>query len=779
MKKLVVILFYILPFLSFAQDFSATWTGHFSFYNVQEVVQGNNKIYAAADNSVFSLDTQTNEIQEITTINGLSGERISTIYYSEIYALLVVGYESGLIEIVFDDDPEVLTVVDIVNRPTIPGTIKKINHINPFENSIYLATDFGISVYNLERLEFEDTYFIGNGGSQIPISQTTIFNGFIYASCLNGNGLRKGDITNPNLIDFNNWQTITTGDFVGVEMHKNILYAIGTNRIIYDVTNDVLNQLFQYSDTPLEIKSNSNNLLVTTINNVFIYDVNFNLISELSATTESFNTAFNSTITNGETVYVATKDFGVLKSLVNTPNTFEEIRPAGPLRNDLFSIKFNNNDFWGVSGGYNLFYNFVGGDRVRTGISRLKNNEWQNIPYDSISNKVGNPIYLSHIAINPFKPEQVFVSSYSSGLIEFEDNEAINLFDQNNSTLTPFAANFKLTGPSNYDSEGVLWLMNGRVDKALNKFENGNWSSFDMSEVLNSAGNELGFSNVITDDSGVIYIGTYTNGVVAFDENGGNPIFNRISEDNQNMPSDYVTALALDNSNQLWIGTFDGLRVLFNTSNFFTEETPTVDNIIIEEDGVAKELLFEQHITDIEVDGSNNKWIATSRAGLFYLTPDGQNTIFHFTTSNSPLPSNDITDVSLDLDTGVVYIATSRGLLSYSSGSSSTLDDLSTAYAYPNPVRPNFNITDEKIKIKGISENINIKITDIEGNLVAEAQSRINSRFRGFNLEIDGGTAFWNGKNLANNTVASGVYLVMLSDLETFETKVLKLMIVR
>ena len=85
----------------------------------------------------------------------------------------------------------------------------------------------------------------------------------------------------------------------------------------------------------------------------------------------------------------------------------------------------------------------------------------------------------------------------------------------------------------------------------------------------------------------------------------------------------------------------------------------------------------------------------------------------------------------------------------------------------------------DKIKIKDISDNVNIKITDIEGNLVAEAESRTNLRYRGYNLEIDGGTAYWNGKNLGNNQVASGVYLIMLSDLDTFETKVLKLMVIR
>ncbi|MGB1211662.1 MAG: T9SS type A sorting domain-containing protein, partial [Lacinutrix venerupis] len=104
---------------------------------------------------------------------------------------------------------------------------------------------------------------------------------------------------------------------------------------------------------------------------------------------------------------------------------------------------------------------------------------------------------------------------------------------------------------------------------------------------------------------------------------------------------------------------------------------------------------------------------------------------------------------------------------------------LQEAYVYPNPVRPNFNINDEKIKIKGITENVNIKILDIEGNLVTEAESRTNTKFSGYNLEIDGGTALWNGKNMSGKTVASGVYMVMIADLDSFETKVLKLMVVR
>ena len=288
---------------------------------------------------------------------------------------------------------------------------------------------------------------------------------------------------------------------------------------------------------------------------------------------------------------------------------------------------------------------------------------------------------------------------------------------------------------------------------------------------------EFGYSDIAIDQNGNKWMGGYKLGLVGVNSTG--TIHKNVFSDEQNMPNSFVTALAVDKRNQLWIGTIQGLRVLYNTSGFFEEENPEVSSIIIEEDGLGSELLFQQFVSSIAVDGSNNKWIGTFDTGLFYFTANGQETIYHFTKDNSPLPSNNILDLSLDSSTGVIYIATDKGLLSFFVGGSDTKDSLSNAFVYPNPVRPTFNITEEKVKIKDISDNVNIKITDIEGNLVAEAQSRTNLRYKGYNLEIDGGTAYWNGKNLANNVVASGVYLIMLTDLDNLETKILKVMVVR
>ena len=780
-KRIIVLIIFLFPFLQFAQDYSAQWQGYFSFYNIKDVVKGNNKIYAAADNAVFSYDIQTGDIEEITTINGLSGEQISTIFYSETYGLLMVGYENGLIEIVFDNDDSVLTVVDVIDKATIPPTSKRINHFNAFGNLVYISTNYGISVYDLERLEFGDTYFIGDSGSQTIVKQTTIFGDYIYAACQDGSGLRKALLSNPNLIDFQNWEVVTTGNFLAVEAVEDNLYAIRTNNRIYQVINDVLTELFLYNSPPLDVKSVSGNLMVATKNNVYVYDSNFNTVAQISPSSE-FDTTFTSVSLNLDYIYIGTKDFGVLKTALSLPTTFEEIHPYGPLLNKPFSIKSLPNNLWVTFGDYDLFYNPYPLNSY--GFSHLNNGEWINTPYS----EVFDAKCLNAISVNPNNNNQVFISSFFSGLLEVNEEVPTILYNETNSGLEslqlPSNPNYIdiRVGASAFDNNGNLWTVTSLINKPLKSYNpsNNQWNSFSFNQVIpDEYGSNLGFGDLVIGNDDTKWVASYRYGLIGFNENGGNPQVKGINKEEQNMPTEYVTVLALDKRSQLWIGTFKGLRVLYNTSGFFTDDNVQVEDIIILEDGIAKELLFQQFVSSIEVDGSNNKWVGTIGSGLFYLSSDGQKTIYHFTKDNSPLPSDNIVDLSIDNNSGLVYIATDNGLVSFHSGGSSPKEDLLDAYVYPNPVRPGFNMVDKKIKIKDISENVNIKITDIEGNLVAEAQSKTNSRYSGYNLEIDGGTAYWNGKNLANNEVASGVYLVMLSDLDSLETRVLKLMVVR
>ncbi|WP_178986190.1 type IX secretion system anionic LPS delivery protein PorZ [Winogradskyella helgolandensis] len=787
----IFILVFGLTASCYSQDFSTLWQGHYSYNDIVDVVSGENKIYAAAQNAVFRYDTQTNELTTITSVEGLSGEQITTIYYSELYQYLLVGYETGLIEVYSETENSVLSVVDILDKVNITPANKRINHFFENEGEIYISTDYGVSVYDLERLEFGDTYFLGNGGSQVSVNQVSILNNEIYAACSASNGIKKADLDNPNLIDYQQWQTIIMGNYHTMNTINNKMYSVRDNKVLYEINGTSINTLFTFPTLPLDADKSASNLVYSTSSSIYVYDENLQLVKSFQPT-EEFDSNFTSATSLDDSIYIGTEAFGVLSNSISTVGEYSEIKPNGPLFNETFRLNAESGVVWSSFGDYT---EALVPDPIRTrGLSYYRNEVWESIPYDSLLGGRN----LSQIAVNPFISNQVFVSSFQDGLLELNDFEPTVLYDETNSglesLLVPTSPNFRSirVSATAFDSDGLLWSLTSLVFEPLKSYDpiTGNWKSYDFSSIIQDAiRDEFGYFDIAIDNNGTKWIGGYKNGLYVYNETITNTPLRNISTAEQGLPIPRVNAVAIDTRNQLWVGMFTGIRVLYNTSGFYEDSNPTLSSIIILEEGIAKELLEGETVTDIKVDGSNNKWIGTVDSGVFYLSPDGQTTIYHFTKDNSPLPSNRINDISIDPNNGTVYIATIKGLLSFKAGGSKTESTLEDAFVYPNPVRPEYNILGfndlnditKGVKVSGLTERVNIKITDIEGNLVAEAQSNVNLRSSNanYNFAIDGGTAIWNGKNLGNNVVRTGVYLILISDLDSFETKVLKVLIVQ
>ena len=756
------------------------WETYFSYNSIPSMAEGANEIYFASYNSIFSYNIFNSQIEKFDTLNELSGDEISAFYHSENNNLIAIGYSSGFLQIINLNSNSIINIYDILNKPTIPADRKQINHFYQNGEGLLISTGYGISVYDINAFEFGDTYYIGDFASMLNISSTIVDENHIYASSSELGILRAN--LESNLIDFNSWQAIYTGNIYELLINENnILFYDDFN--LMSIKNEEIITLSTLQNEIKNVSINDSKIIIISDDNCIIYNNDLSQILNLFES-ETYMTIFNDGIVKNNKTYIATEEKGVLV-IENSNNGFSYLKPDGPLENNIFSVETLNNHTWVSFGSYSEYFNPY--PLKYSGVSSYDENleSWFNITKDSIPNQAVN---LNNISINPFDNNNVFISSFHGGLIEMDNFNFTELYDNNNSGLETL-----LTSDSEYESirisdiefdeNGDLWVLNSRVDNPLKSFslDNNNWNSYDFTEIINDGfQDELGFNDIEIDDYGNKWIASLRSGLIGFNNDSGNIRLRKVfSQDQSDMPSSYVKSIAVDNNNHLWIGTVQGLRVLYNTSNFFDASIVTTQKIVILEDGIPRELLEQQYITDIEVDGANNKWVGTIGSGLFYFSPNGQQTIYHFTKENSPLPSNNINDISVNSVNGKVYFATDRGLVSFNTGSSSSSENFSNAFVYPNPVRPEFNTQLEKIKIKGLTENVNIKITDIAGNLVAEAQSNINSRYRNFNLEIDGGTAFWNGKNLRNQNVASGVYILMLSDLESYETKTLKLMIIR
>ena len=765
MKQLVRVILILQIFFLQAQNFENSWTGYFSYVSIKSISQGNDKIYAAAENAIFTYDLSTEEIRSISTINGLSGNPISTAYYSENNGLYVIGYENGLIEIVIDGEDNVLKVVDILDKTTIPPNMKTINHFNEYNGRLYISTGFGISVYNLESLEFGDTYFIGDLGSQINITQTTVQGDLIYASS-SENGIKSALVADENIIDYQQWATVIGGGYKGIQSLGVELYAVNNSNIILKFDLDVgFLQIDTFLYPVVDFRAFSGVLTITTKSSIHTFSEGYVLTNEVTSLFE-YDYLLQAGYAFNNSFYLGTADLGMLIVPFNV-NRALQVLPEGPLYNQPFTIEASPGKLWVAFGDVDLTFNPY--PLTRKGISNYRNESWTNIKYDSLTDllDVEDVNDLVFIKSNPNNPNETYMSSYQKGLLKIKNQDPTILYNETNSPLEipggDEALGIRLYG-SDFDKQDNFWFVQSRIDKGLIKLTpEGQFQTIDISNIIN-AEDELALGKLVVSREGYVFFGAVSSGLVGYNPTTNE--FNKIGEalGNGNLPSTDIKALAFDNQNRLWIGTRKGLRVLYSARNFF-ESGADIDSqpIIILDDGVPQELLFLQSITDIEVDGSNNKWVSTATSGVFYLSSNGQETLLRFTSANSPLPSDTVLDISIDDADGTVYFATKDGLVAYDGTSTAPGEDLESVYAYPNPVRPNYfgNVT-----IDGLTAKANVKITDITGNLVFETTSQ-------------GGSVEWDTTAFGKYKVASGVYLVLITSDDNLLTKVAKIMIIR
>lgn len=758
-RSFLYVLFLLLFQFSFAQN-KLSWQSYFSFNEIKDISEAPTTVFAASENALFSKNTTTNTIKTTTTVDGLSGQTISALYHSEGFKKTIIGYENGLMIVINEKDGSILKVVDIINKQ-LPANLKKINHFMEHNGLVYVSCDFGIVQFNLTTSQFGDTYFIGDNGAEISIRQTAYFDGFIYAAT--SNGIRKANSTNANLIDFNQWTVVNSGDWSSVETLDTTLIAINSGGYIHRYNSNTFIGFLQLPQPSTDMRAVNHKLFVTTPNTVFVYSNQMVLNRQIANTQVLDNTlSFTCATAIGDLLYIGTKEKGLFSSTLSNASTFENNTPPGPVKNNIFSLDVAPNVLWTVYGDYTSSYNPYPLDSY--GISKYDSAGWVNLPYEDVLGAKS----MTRIIVNPNNDKQVYASSFFSGLLKIEQDVPTFLYNEKNSGLEsittegPNYIDVRINGTA-FDKSGNLWITNSRIKNGLKVLKtNGQWQSYSTATILDNA--ELAsYANIVIDKNNTKWIATNREGVIGFNESTNT--FKKITfgADVGNLPTADVRSVAVDTKNQLWIGTIKGLRVLSNVGSFQTESQLKANPIIIMDDNLAQELLYEQFINVIVVDGANNKWIGTGDSGVFMVSPNGQETKYHFTINNSPLPSNVINDIKINSATGEVFFATDKGMVSFKGIATEANEDLNNAYVYPNPVRPNYSGT---VKVAGLIDKANIKITDIEGNLVYETTST-------------GGTIEWDTTAFGRYKVASGVYMIFISAQDGGETKVKKVMIIR
>ena len=762
-KNKFLTLLLIFSFFGFAQN-DLKWQGYFSFNKINDITELPNEFKAVSPNALFSKDLNTNELKVVNSIDGLKAETITSVYHSTTYNKTLVGSSNGLL-LVINQDGSILYKNGIVEEVPVSPFIKRINNFYEHNGKIYISCDYGITVFDMSTLEFGDTYYIGNNGDSIKIFQTTVFNDEIYATT-QYYGIKKAAVSNPNLVDFSQWQTFDGGYWFGLVTFNNQLVGANTNGRAYKFTGNVASEFANINGSCLDIRTNTNKLIITNVNTVYVFNESLQQQATVQRTqiTEIPVTFTCATVLN-DVIFIGTNENGIVSTPLANPTSFQFIMPNGPINDDIFRMKKTTKSLWALYGKYNRTYNpYKDSDGYKFPISKFSEQTgWTLIPY---ANLIGARS-LSAIAFNPVNEKEVYVSSYFSGLLKIVDDVPTTLFNNTNTGsngLEPFSIDdqtIRVNGPV-FDKDGNIWVTNNYAAKGLKVLKkSGDWQSYNLADISPETDLES-YAIPVVDKNDTKWLPTSRNGLVAYNETLNKGISIK-SNTEGNLPSDDVRCVAIDNRNQLWIGTGRGLRIISSVDQFLSLESIKTRSIIFLENDLPQELFFDQFIIDIAVDGANRKWVAIADTGVYLVSANGQETIYHFTKDNSPLPSDNLNDIEIDPISGEVFFSTDKGLVSFKGTATKPSETLENVYAYPNPVRPEFTGT---VKIAGLTNKAIIKITDIEGNLVYETTS-------------EGGTIEWDTTAFGKYKVASGVYMILVSAQDGIDTIVKKVMIIR
>ena len=740
------------------------WRTHLPYNNIIALTLKDNKIYAAAPQSVFSFERDEKSIQRITKINGLNGSIISSMSKIPSTDEIIIGYESGLLDVISGGKIEPLFEIERYN--TLGS--KKINDFLITSNYIYISTDFGVVRYNPELREFEGPYNIGSAGNPLAVNQTTTDGTLLYAAT--EEGVYRAEINGANLLDFNSWEKIPGLDgFIGsIAYWKNTIYALEkgdmfNDDFIYSYTNPgwtVFTEAEQWEKSNIRVFENQ--LFYTTYFGFSAYDTNSNMTYNFTQSSASYPIEpFDLLLDERDNIWIADAQAGLIRNFQGFRT--ERLSPESVSFGESFASGFGNGDIASVAGGKTTNWNNI---FVTRGVNVLSDDDWVFVP----ATVLDSAFDVLTVEAVPGKKGEWMAGSWGRGLYHFStDGQQLAKYDYTNSPLeeNPGISGWTGVGDLVYDSEGRLWITNPNSDNPLHMLSpSGNWTSYSLPGAFSSS---IAVGDIMIDSRGYKWLQRYRDGLVVFNDNStpGNTnddVFREISSGvgQGNLTSENVLSFAEDDRGTVWVGTDNGVATFFNARNIFEGGSFDAQHILIESGGFVEKLLSGESVTAIAVDGGNRKWFGTSRNGVFLLSDDATEEIYHFTEDNSPLLSNNIQDITINPNTGEVFFSTSVGLISFKSDASVSRNDYSNVYAYPNPVRPEY---EGVITIQNLIDQSDVYITDVAGNIV-------------FRTVSEGGTAVWDGKNFEGVQVASGVYLVMLNTPMGEQKAVTKILIV-
>lgn len=757
-KRLITALIFLFALFAQLSAQVGTWKVYPAYSQPTKIVPAGKLVYVLASKNLYVYNTEDQSLQTFDRLTGLSSVGIQDIDYSSQAGRLIVLYENYNIDLI-DNSGNIQNLPDYYNKSMTED--KTVNQLTISGTTCYMATAFGIVKINLQKGEIAETYFLGTKVNQTCEDAS----GNIYAATASGvMRATKGS----NLMDKANWTTVNKNQFPHIFSLNGEIYTTGNGNIWRLVRNG------------------AGNLGVATVwytsiykygNALVCYGADQSYIFNADESVTTLPVKFTALAPDGRGNYWTNDADGALQRAAIAPDgtlTLAEhsLKPDGPKYNYFGFLRFGNDRLYSVGGGYG-----PQNDEGRSpAIQILQGDEWTILP-DNLASTIGHRYEdLLSIDYDPKDTEHIMVGG-KGGMFEFKNGVFVKHYSYDNSplssALTPANKNYTLVESVGYDKDGTLYVLNSQSDSGplFTVSQDGSWTTA-VSEKKGEGYSH--YRDLLFDDvRGLVWYVNNHWGAPALicyqPSTGGVNRYTRfINEDGASVSVVYVRCVAKDPEGNIWIGTAQGPLVLESANvgsdpeavNFLQVKVPRNDGT-----NLADYLLSGVDISCIAVDGGGRKWFGTNGNGVYLVSADNMQQLQHFTTENSPLPSDYIESIAINGQTGDVFFGSANGLCSYHSDATNSNEEMTkdNVYAYPNPVRPDY---DGPITITGLSLGARITIATSNGVKVAEGIS-------------NGGTFTWDGRDRKGRRVASGVYMVMAATAEGKSGVVCKVGIVR
>jgi streptogramin lyase len=781
-KTILLFLFSLIIANSFAQINQialGNWRFHIPYNKGIQVAEDYaGKIYCAAEFGLFSYNSNNGEYEYYSTLNGLSDHELNLIAYDRQTKILMITYENSNIDMILPDK-SIVNLPDIKQKNIVGG--KGINSITFINGYAYLGCEFGIVVLDINRQEVKDTYYIGANSTTVNV-QGVALNGTTLLAATDG-GVYTADINNPTIFNSTAW----TKDLTLVEPNANYSSAAMVSNEFYVVKTSTQNN----SDSVLFLHNGSWQLFCTETGNAsHIEEHNGYLIysnwSEVIAYDPTGAQVIGLNIYNAPNIlpkrglvdangklWIADYFNGLILAVRNSP--LEYFTPNGPGAESVARMESMNGKLWVASGSVAGDVPFYG---IRNGIYRFIDEQWKsfNTFNDSIyrlANQTSPAV--GDVAIDPNDDNHVYATCFGAGVMEYYNDKGIAYYNARNANLG-FVGNDSTDlriGGVTFDEDGNLWAVTGYTTRCVSvRRTDGGWFTYNLPDP--NLTTIVNFDPIVDDYGQKWFVahkgasngaGVYVLKEASLTSNAGLKIKALTTQSGQgNLPDLFVRSIAKDKDGAIWLGTNQGVAVIYNPGNVFDGGNFDAQKVILEQDGYAQYLLETENVTSVAIDPANRKWFGTANGGAFLMSADGTKQLLNFNMENSPLPSNLVNDIAVDEKTGEVFFGTEKGLISYQGDATAGSDSSCTDFVvYPNPVQHDYN---GPIAIRGVVNNADVKITDVAGNVV-------------YHTKANGGLATWNGMNYKGERAQTGVYIVYVSNEDGTQTCLSKILFSR